>query len=231
MKPFIALLLCLLLVPFLSRAQQFEVRVNLNSGLFYYGGDGAESVSRINGSSYTNNPYGSRGGLSYGLSLDTRKITKKHFIYGADLGYEMLRSKVKLEYTEFELDVSYHYEGKTFLNTSFINLYPYIGGRFKLAGKPLDIIGGIDMAYVLSAREEAEARSTDQAQFQVEVSRDRKNIKTDLRPRLQISTAFNKVGLYFGYSHGLRNYQRSMLGSNPHTYSRMMRAGLSYQLR
>jgi len=212
-------------------AQQLEVRANLNSGLFSYRGEGSESISRINGMSYTNNPYGSRGGLSYGMSLDARKTTKGKFVFGADLGYEMLRSKVKLDYSELELDVFFEYEGKTILNTSFVNLYPYLGSRLNFAGQALDIVGGLDIGYVLNSREKGEAKSKDQAQSKVETSRDRKNIKTDLRPRIQLSTDFDKIGLYVGYSLGLKNYRPLMTGINANTYSRMLRFGLSYRLK
>lgn len=181
--------------------------------------------------SYTNNPYGSRGGLSYGMSLDARKTTKGKFVFGADLGYEMLRSKVKLDYSELELDVFFEYEGKTILNTSFVNLYPYLGSRLNFAGQALDIVGGLDIGYVLNSREKGEAKSKDQAQSKVETSRDRKNIKTDLRPRIQLSTDFDKIGLYVGYSLGLKNYRPLMTGINANTYSRMLRFGLSYRLK
>lgn len=231
MKPFITLFLFSLLAPLLSEAQQLEVRASLNSGFFSYMGDGAEFVSRINGKAYTNNPYGSRGGLSYGMSLNARKVTKSHFIYGADLGYEMLRSKVKLDYAELEIDVFVDYKGKTFLNTSFVNLYPYFGSRLNFGGQTLDLVGGLDIGYVLSSREKGEAISQDQAHFHVETSRDRKDVKIDYRPRIQLSTEFDKLGLSIGYSHGLRNYQPSLVGIDADTYSRMLRIGLSYRLK
>src|SRR5690606_25964834 len=118
MKYFIALFLFVSSIPLLSNAQQSEIRASLNTGFYSYRGDGAESVSRINGTTYTNNPYGSKGGLSYGLSLNARKVTKSNFIFGADLGYEMLRSKVKLEYSDVIGDIASDFEGKTYLNTS-----------------------------------------------------------------------------------------------------------------
>lgn len=228
---FLTLFLFVLSIPLSLKAQQFEVRTSLNSGFYSYRGNGAESVSRINGTIYTNNPYGSKGGLSYGLSLNIRKVTKSNFIFGADLGYEMLRSKVKLDYFDVIGDIASDFEGKTYLNTSFINLFPYLGGRFNINKHAFDLVGGMDIAHVLSAKEKGDAKSIDNAQFHIETSRDRKNIKRDLRPRIQLSTDFDKMGLYAGYSHGVRNYKAGFTGMNVETYSRMWRIGVTYRLK
>lgn len=228
------LLLFSLLIFFLPvsiKAQQLEIRASLNSGLYAFGGDGATSVSQINGTVYTNNPYGSKGGLSYGLSLDIRKVTKSKFIYGADLGYEMLRSKVNLKYADVIGDIASDFEGKTYLNTSFINLFPYLGARFDIKQQAFDLTGGLDIGYVLTAREKGSAKSIDNAQFEIETSTDRKNLKTDLRPRIQLSTNFNKAGVYVGYSHGLINYTGNYVGLTKETYSRMWRIGVTYRLK
>jgi len=231
MKYFFTLFLFVLLTPLFSKAQQLEIRASLNSGFYSYRGNGAESVSRINGTTYTNNPYGSNGGLSYGLSLNARKVTKSNFIFGVDLGYEMLRSKVKLEYFDVIGDIASDFEGKTYLNTSFINLFPYLGGRFNINERAFDLVGGLDIGYVLSSREKGDAKSIDNAQFHIETSRDRKNINADFRPRIQLSTDFDKIGLYIGYSHGIRNYKADLIGMDVEAYSRMWRVGLTYHLK
>lgn len=223
--------LFIVLIPVSSMAQQFEVRASLNSGFYSYRGSGAESVSRINGTSHTNNPYGSRGGLSYGLSLNLRKVTKSNFILGADLGYEMLRSKVKLDYFDVIGDIASDFEGRTYLNTSFVNLFPYLGGRFNINKQAFDLVGGIDIAHVLSAKEKGDAKSIDNAQFHIQTSRDRKNMKMDLRPRIQLSTDLDKIGLYVGYAHGVRNYQAGLIGMDVEAYSRMWRVGVTYRLK
>jgi hypothetical protein len=231
MKYFLILFFFLALSSLSSRAQQLEIRASLNSGLYAYRGDGAESVSQINSTTYTNNPYGSVGGLSYGLSLNLRKITKGNFIFGADLGYEMLRSKVKLKYADAIGDIASEFEGRTYLNTSFINLFPYLGGRFKINRQHFDLIGGFDIANVLSSMEKGDAKSVDNSQFHIETSVDRKMIKSDFRPRIQLSTDINKFGFYVGYSIGLRNYRAGLIGSSAAAYSRMWRAGLTYRLK
>jgi hypothetical protein len=225
------LFLFIILIPLSSMAQQLEVRASLNSGFYSYRGSGAESVSRINGTSHTNNPYGSKGGLSYGLSLNLKKVTKSNFIFGADLGYEMLRSKVKLEYFDVIGDIASQFEGKTYLNTSFINLFPFLGGRFNISKQAFDLVGGMDIAHVLSVKEKGDAKSIDNAQFHIQTSRDRKNMKMDLRPRIQLSTDFGKMGLYAGYAHGVRNHQANLIGMDVEAYSRMWRFGVTYRLK
>ena len=228
---FIVFFLYIILIPLSSKAQQLEVRASLNSGFYAYRGSGAESVSRINSASYTNNPYGSKGGLSYGLSFNLRKVTKSNFIFGADLGFEMLRSKVKLDYFDVIGDIASYFEGRTYLNTSFINLFPFLGGRFKINNQAFDLVGGLDIAHVLSAKENGDAKSIDNAQFHIQTSRDRKNMKMDLRPRIQLSTDFGKIGLYAGYAYGVMNYQAGLMGLTVETYSRMARVGVTYGLK
>jgi hypothetical protein len=225
------LLLFLCGIPTFCLAQKTEVAVQLNSGLYSFRGDGAESVSRINNVSYTNNPYGSRGALSYGLSLDVKRVSKSNFIFGADLGYEMLRSKIKLRYSDVIGDIASDFAGRTYLNTSFINLFPYFGARIKIIRQVFDLTAGADIGYILNAKEKGKAESVDNAQFEVETSVDRKTIDTDIRPRIQLSTAFGKAGLYVGYSYGLRNYRAMMIGSTADAYSRMWRLGLSYRIQ
>lgn len=231
MKYTLVFLLAIALIPFTLQAQDLQIHANLNSGLYSFHGRGTTAVSRINGTTYTNNPYGTKGGLSYGLSLDVKKITKSKFIYGADLGYEMLRSKVKLDYTDVIGDIASSFAGRTYLNTSFINLFPFLGGRLNAGGQAFDLVAGMDIGYVLRAREDGDAKSTDNAQFHIETSRDRKELNTDFRPRIQLSTSFDRVGGYIGYSYGLKSYLGGMIGSSTEAYSRMLRFGLSYRLK
>jgi hypothetical protein len=231
MKYFLILFFFVTLCSLSSRAQQLEIRASLNSGLYAYRGDGAASVSQINSTTYTNNPYGSVGGLSYGLSLNLRKVTRSNFIFGADLGYEMLRSKVKLKYADVIGDIASEFEGRTYLNTAFINLFPYLGRRFNINKQRFDLIGGVDIGNVLRSTEKGDAKSVDNSQFHIQTSVDRKMLKSDFRPRIQLSTDFDKFGVYFGYSLGLRNYTAGLIGTSTDAYSRMWRVGLTYRLK
>ena len=231
MKHLITLFLLGALAPLSALAQKTEVSINLNSGLYSYGGVATISVSAINGTVYTNNPYGTRGGLSYGLSFNAKRITRGNFVFGADLGYEMLRSKLKLDYMDVIGDIASNFEGRTYLNTSFINLFPYLGGRFWVSEQAFDLVGGADLGYILSAREKGDAKSVDNSSFHIETDRDRKNLKTDFRPRIQLSTRFDQVGAYVGYAQGVKDYKAGMVGGPTGAYSRMWRVGLSYYLK
>jgi len=231
MRYALVFLLLTALVPITLKAQDLEVHANLNSGVYSFHGSGTTAVSRINGTTYTNNPYGTKGGLSYGLSLDVKKITRGKFIYGVDLGYEMLRSKVKLDYNDVIGDIASNFAGRTYLNTSFINIFPFLGGRLNGGAQPFDLVAGMDIGHVLRAREDGDAKSTDNAQFHIETSTDRKSLNTDIRPRIQLSTSFDRIGGYIGYSYGLKSYKGGMIGGSTEAYSRMLRFGLSYRLK
>jgi len=232
MPKFYPYLVLLFLSPATLLAQGPEMRLNLNSGFFSFRGDKAESVSFINNESYTNNPYGRKGGLSYGLSFDLRKASQSGFLFGANLGYEMLRSKVDLEFTGVIMgDILADFEGKTYLNNSFINVFPYLGKRFPVGPYHLDLTGGLDLAYVLSSREKGKAEPVNYDKDDIKTSVDRKNVNTDIRPRLQLSLDVEKIGIYVGYSYGLRNYLQNMEGPGTwEAYSRMWRLGLTYRV-
>jgi len=232
MTSFLPCFIALLLSITSLSAQQLEMRAVLSSGLSAYRGGGAVDVSRINGGTYTNNPYGSKNGIGYGLAVNIRKITKGSFIFGAELGAEVLRSKVDLKYSDVVWgDILSGFEGRTFLNNTFLNVFPFIGGRLRIVDRQFDLLGGLDLGYLLRSREKGKAIS-DVSGEEVTTSSNRRNIKTDLRPRIQVSTDFGKVGLYIGYSHGLRNYRAGLIGmAQPsEAYARVARFGLTYLL-
>jgi hypothetical protein len=61
----------------------------------------------------------------------------------------------------------------------------------------------------------------------------RKTINTDFRPRIQFAAFRKKIGVYAGYSMGIKNYRlKSFFNSNPAgSFSSYIRMGLSYQIR
>lgn len=231
------LTLIILLVLTNTFGQKTALSISLNSGLFSHAGRSAASTSFIDydnfiNSGYTDNPFGSNVGLCYGLSADLKRVSKKNLVFGIDLGYEYLRSKILINEIVFYPGNStmYSASGKTFLNYSFINLYPFIGHRFNLKKINFDIIGGFDIASCLKTHEEGNA--TDSAGTKYTASLDKKRISTDIRPRVQFSLDYNKVGAYIGYSYGLKNYSSGYVEGNDsgETYARMIRFGLTYQI-
>jgi hypothetical protein len=219
----------------IAHGQITEYRISLNSGLFSFTGLSASATSSIIPGdqpdlSRTNNPYGSKSGLCYGLSGNIQRVTKRSFIFGSDLGFEVLRSKVIINQIDgYTVESVYPATGKTFLNNNFLNINPFLG--YRIIEKPiiLDITGGIDYAYCLKANEAGHA--TDSNGKKYETSRDRKTIKSEVRPRIQISMDYKKFGLYLGFSYGLTNYMSGYLGGTWESYARLLRFGLTYQIK
>jgi hypothetical protein len=216
--------------------QTKEIRLAFNSGLFSFSGQSADNQSVINfsntkNSGYTNNPYGSLGGISYGLSANFQKVTKKNMILGFDIGFENLRSKVNIVAVNGFLGTSayvYSANGQTFLNSNFINLFPNIGHRWLVNKISIDVIGGLDVAYCPKATEKGSATATNDTKYVTSV--DRKTINTDIRPRIQFSIGYLKTGVYVGYSYGLSNYRSGYVGGTNECFARLLRFGLTYKL-
>jgi hypothetical protein len=214
-----------------SHAQKTEFRIIINSALFSFAGQSAESKSfmiynaEIN--SYTNNPYGSKNGLCYGLSVNAKRINKSNIVFGFDLGYEVLRSNTSIISVNVDNTV-YDAKGQTFLNYGFINLNPQIGYRVDFKKVSFDFLLGLDIAYCLNATEKGKATASNGITYSTLV--DRKTINQDLRQRIQLSVDYNKVGVFLGYSYGVLNYKSGYLGGINESYARIIRFGFTYQI-
>lgn len=218
--------------------QQTELSLRLNSGLFSFSGKSAETFTNINYNlddedGYTNNPYGSKVGLSYGISTNLSRITKSNFKFGIGLGYEILRSKIDVNSISVRSTSSLNTEvieaeGKTFLIYDFINLFPYIGYRISTLQFNIDIEGGLDFGHCLKATERGRAKSSSR---EYETIRDRKTIEKDIRTRFQVGISKNKWGGYIGYSKGLRNFKSGYLGGTNEAFGNLIRFGIIYKLK
>jgi hypothetical protein len=149
-----------------TNAQTTEFRISLDSGLYSYGGDGSSSNSEIQiyegrTYGYTKNPYGSNVAFCFGLSFDVRQVNKNKFVYGANLGYEILRSKTDIWLIDLTADnssVGYVLNGIQTTTTNYnITLFPYIGQRFKIKKSTLDLTLGGDVSYILGSQEKGSA--------------------------------------------------------------------------
>ena len=217
--------------------QKTEIRISLNSGLFSFSGPSGVKKSYINYNpatkfGYTNNPYGSKNGLCYGLSGNLKKITKRNLVLGLDLGYETLRSKVTIDAVSGNVGSAiflFPTSGKTFLNYNFINLYPQAGQRFQAGKVSFDIVGGFDLSYCLKTTEKGKATATDGTKYTTSV--DRKTISTDVRPRIQFSIDCHNAGVYVGYSYTLNNYKSGYVGTTNECYGRLIRFGIMYRFK
>ncbi len=217
--------------------QKTEFKVQLNSGLFSFVGASAVHSTFINGadspnSGYTNNPYGAKYGLCYGASATVTRVTRRKFLLGLDVGYEILKSKVSIESvngrdsrSSFDLPAT----GQTFLNFSFLNIYPHIGQRFIIKNVVFDITGGLDIGRCFKAVEQGEATTTDGQTFTT--SRNRTTLSNDIRPRIQLATTYGTIGIYVGYAEGIPNYLSGYVGGTNESRSRLIRFGLSYRIK
>jgi hypothetical protein len=219
-----------------SYSQKTELRVSLDSGLSSFTGENAESFSFINlynqsASGYTNNPYGSKNVVSYGVSVNLKRVTKVNLIYGIGIGYENMGSKTSIgSVSVYDGENSFNVpaSGKTIMSINTINANPFIGYRFNASRLPIDLVAGFDFANILNTKECGDA--TDANGNKYTTSLDRKTISTDFRPRIQVSTDYKKFGVYLGYSFGLSNYMEGYIGGTNGVHSKIFRFGITYQV-
>ncbi len=238
MKRTLVSILSILLVSTLF-AQKTELKVSFNSGLFSFAGSSVESTSKINYNktsnfeerSYTNNPYGSKSGIGYGISVDVTRVTKNGVVIGADLGYEVLRSLITIDGINGFDGTAYFQlkaDGQTFLNYHFINLFLHFGKRFNLNETDIDIVGGFDLNQCVKGVETGSATDVNGKEYTTYFNR--KTITADPRLRIQMNVKYSKIGFNVGYAHGFVNYNAGFIGGNSRFNSRLIRFGLSYQI-
>lgn len=215
--------------------QKTEFYGSLNSGLFSFRGVSASEVSAMTvpqiGSPATSKPYGAKSGLAYGVSLRRQRVSRRNVIAGIELGYDNLRSKVSIVqvYTDVILAQSDRDLGQTFLSNHFIEASPYLGYRLGSKFVSIDITVGLEVGYLLSSWEKGKAAGN---QITYRSSRDRTpETRVDIRPRLQLSATYKKIGLYAGYAYGLPNYLSGYDGGNPEARSRLIRSGVLYKIK
>lgn len=217
-------------------AQKTEFGASLYSGFLAFGGASAAASSFFNHAdaydvTYTNNPFGSKTGLGYGVSGCVQRVTSRNILLGFQLGYEDLRSKIDItRISGYTGSATYQYEaeGQTYLASSFVTLYPSIGYRFTLNQLHLDLTGGVDIGYCLSTKEKGEATASNGTTYTSSLGRE--TVKSDIRQRVQITTSYKKAGLFASYAWGLTNYKNGFAGGVNECYSRLLRLGVSYRL-
>lgn len=222
--------------------QKTEFRVALNSGLFSFVGPSAKGTTAIyyytqTNTSNSNLAFGAKKALSYGLSLNIKRLTKTNILLGVDLGYEVLRSKASIDKV-YEYDGTtaneYNATGQIFSDYSFLNLNPFIGYRFYLKYFSVDLTGGFDVGYCLSAMANGNATATNGKKYTT-LDRERKSVSFDFRPRVQLSANYKKLGLYLGYSYGLINYlmftKVEINVDSWRSLTRLIRFGITYKIK
>ncbi len=230
-------------------AQKIELSIQANSGLFSYAGNATASTSFINEgvddkSDYTNNPYGSKNGFSYGGDVQAQYVSKSGFITGLQAGYEVLRSKVDVDnYDPIIITIFYNYpevfqipvKGHTYLQNQDININPYIGYRLNLKKIKIDIMPGMDIGINANSYDKGSATGTDGTVYKVDYKMPKS--PTDVRLRLGVAAWFKRFGLTASYAHGLTNFASNLDvtaggGSAPalNAHSELIRFGISYRI-
>ncbi|MBG8555333.1 hypothetical protein [Hymenobacter guriensis] len=231
MKPLL-LATSLLLLPLLASAQQVEWSGQLTTGVAAFRGASAESSSAINvndsspEASYTNNPYGSRWGLSYGAAVQGQFVGRRGLLLGAQLGYDLLRPAVRITSVNTVLRPTNTVEGKAHLNNQFVGLNPYLGQRLRMGEVALDVTLGLEIARQLACREKADYTLNGN---DLETDRDRATQFWDNRLRAGLALSRGPVSLTASYAHGLSNYKEGWVGGVNEAYMRVLRLGLAYR--
>ena len=229
----------------LNLKAQNELRLSFNSGLFSYSGNAARSSTDIyiydnTRTGYTIDPYGANNAFCYGLSLNFKSVSKKNLVFGLDTGYEILRSSVSIRllrnftsspWPGFEsITGNAVASGETVVTNSVINLNPFIGKRFKSKDVSVDLVGGFDFCHILSAREKGDAHIDGNPDDNYKTNRNIKTINYDLRPRIQISLDYKRIGFYLGYCQGIISHSIENDNINSDVKSRFIRLGLTGKL-
>lgn len=226
-------------------AQKTELNIFTNSGLFHYGGNSAGSTSYINGGSgsiqgFTNNPYGSKNGLSYGIGLKAQHVGKSGFIFGMEAGFEILRSKININYVNpyYSTSFPFYYSlanpyvqstGETFLQNNYLNFSPFIGYRFNFKKVKIDILPAIDFAANISSYDKGKATGVNGVVYETNFKMN--NSPLDIRLRYNAVASYGRFGVFISYSHGLNNLDKKIQYAGPaNINSELLRFGISYRI-
>ena len=219
-------------------AQKTEFSIAFNSGLFAFSGASAEKTTSINldfgnthSTGYTNNPYGAKFGLGYGVSANLKRITKDNIVIGVGVAYETLRSKICIDRIDFyggTTNIPNTASGQTYLRLNCFNFNPQFGYRFYFNKLTFDIVGGVDIGYILRANEKGRAVDSDGIIYTT--ARDRKTINIDFHTNTQFWVYYRKIGFSLGFAYGFRNYRAGFAGGTNECYARLIRLGLVYRI-
>ncbi len=245
----IALLIFISLFAFtLGFAQKIEISLQANTGAYHYSGASAVAVSSLNESGgnpsqcFTNNPYGSKSGFSYGAGIQAQHVSTGGFITGLQAGFDVLRSREDIS-TIIPPFYNFPYEndtfapvnfnipakGTTYLQNESVNLSPYIGYRLKAKKIKIDLMPGIDFAFNLSSYDKGKALGDNGTLYKS--NQKLPDAPTDVRLKFGVACGYKKWGITAGYAHGLRNlYKGITLYGTPVVHSELLRFGITYRI-
>lgn len=242
-KIFTILLLILTLTN--GYSQKNELKICLNSGLFSFRGNTAAASSSIHFVNYppivfinVENPYGTKSGLSSGLSLNFQRVLKENIIFGINAGYQSNKSKISIDMIAIDdgtNTITKNVDGQSYVTNNSILAYPFFGYRFEIIKIPLDLVAGVNFDYILSTKENGSAKDSDNIKYTT--SSDIQTINLDVSPKIQLATEYKKFGVMIGYSFGLVNYKKTEPKANPNyyetkeVYSNNINFAITYKLK
>ncbi len=218
--------------------QKMEYSAQLNSGLSRFTGESATNNTTVvvhgpwQQQVLIVNPYGSRYNIAYGASLQAQYVTSGGFLFGAQAGYEQLRSLAKIDraYGYWSHSSSMHHpaDGKAVIIANNINVQPYIGWRIMQGATELDLTLGSDVALNHRLTEKSEVTMEDGTEFKTD--NNYSVLSTDFRPRVGLTGYRGHFGASLSFAHGIKNHRANMEGPTMKLYTQVIRVGLLYRL-
>ncbi|TGE22411.1 hypothetical protein E5K00_19415 [Hymenobacter aquaticus] len=243
----ITLLFLGLLAAELGYAQTTEVSLHLTSGLSNFRGKNATETTAIMVPDneavppykylytlmdvpYAADPFGKKLGVSYGAAAQVQHVTARHLVFGAQGGYEVLRSRTPIFVVFDKHDFGLSAKGHATLANSFINLHPFVGYRLTRGPLDYDLTVGPEIGLLQRSHETAEATLTDFKDAAYTTDLERSQRKVDVRARLNATVYYHRLGFSLGYSLGLSKYRPDYASSSEQLYSQVFRTGISYRI-
>ncbi|MDB5287555.1 MAG: hypothetical protein JWR05_2504 [Mucilaginibacter sp.] len=209
-------------------AQSTEFSFGVHGGFMHFSGRSATSSTSITQDqiNYTTNPYGSKMGPGFGVYIQGQYFIKSQFFAGLQIGADALKSKVTVtEVNTLANPFPRQANGNSNISSHYLNANPYIGVRFPLSNINLDLIAGLESAYVIDAYDEGLAKYYN-GTTEIRTNHDIKTIKIDNRIKLGVAIHYNRLGITANYAQGLSNYiSSSGVGGNVNTA--ILRVGLN----
>lgn len=238
-------ILLIVLVLTKSYGQKNELKICLNSGLFSFRGNAAAGNTGMYFVNYppiafiyTINPYGTKSGLSSGVSLNFQRVVKENIIFGINAGFQSNKSKILIDSVGIDdgsTSLAQNVDGKSYVTNNSLLAYPFFGYRFEINKIPIDLIAGINFDYILNTKEKGSAIDSNNVEYKT--SSDIQTINLDISPKIQIAAEYNKFGVILGYSFGLVNYYRDdyidpiNFNEIKKAYSNLINFGVTYRLK
>lgn len=233
---------------FNARAQKLEVTLHANSTLSHFTGSSAVKESAIQegyagpDSNHTVNPYGKKYAVGFDIGGQAQLVTKYGFIAGVGAGYELLRSRTSITtvypavyyttifpFTNYAVYYGDNATGAVTLNSSFVNLSPYIGYRVKLKTISFDLLPGAEFAITTSVKERGVAYVANRT-YNYPTSYSRRKIPVDTRLKFGLIANYQNITINFAYAHGLSNYNHDITNPTPNIKSELFRLGIGCRI-